>query len=254
MADPFSPLMSAFCVPGIAYSGKGPGRWLWRVGVAVGFLLILVIFFWPVVLGGRTLVPFDVPIATDPVWAGQAAELGIEHPQNGLMADLILENYVWKQFIRESLRARQLPLWNPYIFAGVPFLAAGQHSALYPLSFIYYLLPLWRAFGVFTVVQLWLAGLFMVAYLRVLGAGRFGATLAGLAYMLSGLMLVNVVFPMILAAMSWLPLLLAAIEVLIRAQEDDPASGWLPRGRRLLALLAIGIIVGLQFLAGHVEI
>jgi O-antigen/teichoic acid export membrane protein len=227
---------------------------LWGLGVALAFLLLLVIFFWPVIFGGRTLVPFDIPFATDPAWADQSSKLGIDHPQNGLMADLILENYVWKQFIRESIRARQLPLWNPYLFAGVPFLAAGQHSALYPLSIIYYLLPLWRAFGVFTVVQLWLAGLFMVAFLRVLGAGRFGATFAGLAYMLSGLMLVNVVFPMILAAMSWLPLLLAAIEVLVRAQEDDPAPGWLPQGRRLLALLAVAVIVGLQFLAGHVEV
>lgn len=228
-------------------------KW-WGLAVALGFLLLLVVFFWPVVLGGRTLVPFDVLVATDPVWAGRAAERGTEHPQNGLAADLVLENFVWKQFIRESLRARQLPLWNPYIFAGVPFLAGGQHSALYPLSLIYYVLPLWRAFGVFTVVQLWLAGLFMVIYLRVLGTGRFGAVFAGLAYMLSGPMLVNIVFPMIIAAMSWLPLLMAAIEVVIRTQEDDPTTDWLPRGRRLLALLGIGVIVGLQFLAGHVEI
>ncbi|MFQ5854803.1 MAG: oligosaccharide flippase family protein [Anaerolineae bacterium] len=255
MADPLPPLMiSDFGFRISDFRSKGHNR-KWRGWeVALAFLLLLIVFFWPVVFGGRTLVPFDIPFATDPVWAGRAAELDIDHPHNGLVADLILENYVWKQFIRDSIRARQLPLWNPYIFAGVPFLAAGQHSALYPLSIIYYILPLWRAFGVFTVVQLWLAGLFMYTYVRVLGAGRFGAVFAGLAYMLSGLMLVNVVFPMIIAAMSWLPLLLAAIEVLIRAQEDDPSTDWLPRGRRLLALLAVGVIVGLQFLAGHVEI
>ncbi|MBS1253560.1 MAG: hypothetical protein MAG451_02609 [Anaerolineales bacterium] len=223
------------------------------MGIAGSFLLIIIVFFWPVVFGGQTLVPFDILFATDPVWAGLAAELGVEHPQNGLVADLILENYAWKHFIRECIQAGQLPLWNPHLFAGVPFLAAGQHSALYPLSAIYYILPLWRAFGVFTVVQVWLAGLLMYVYLRVLGAGRFGAVFAGLAYMLSGLVLVNVVFPMMIAAMSWLPLLLAAIEVLIREQEDDPIANWLPRGRRLLALLAVGVIVGLQFLASHVE-
>lgn len=226
----------------------------WReISVPAGFLLLLLLFFWPVVLGGRTLVPFDV-LYTDPVWAVQAQARGITYPQNGLLADLILENYVWKQFIRQSLAARQLPLWNPHLFAGVPFLAAGQHSALYPLSIVFYILPLWRAYGVFTVLQLWLAGVCMYLYLRVLRVGRFGAALAGLTYMLGGVMVVNIVFPMFLGVLAWLPLLLALVEGVVRAQEATPAEGWLPRGRRLLALLALSGVVGLQFLAGHIEI
>jgi hypothetical protein len=50
-------------------------------------------------------------------------------PHNELLSDLVLENLAWKQFIVGSLRSADLPLWNPYLFAGVPFLAAGQHSA-----------------------------------------------------------------------------------------------------------------------------
>jgi hypothetical protein len=84
----------------------------------------------------------------------------------------VLENYPWKKFILESLHAGEIPLWNPYQFAGVPFLAAGQSSALYPFSIIYYLLPLPRAYGVFTVVQFFLAGLFTYIFLRALGVER----------------------------------------------------------------------------------
>lgn len=228
--------------------------WLLDVGVALGFLLLLLIFFWPVVVGGRTLVPLDVPLASDPVWRARADALGIDHAQNDLLSDLVLLNDVWKQFIQDTLAVGELPLWNPYLFTGVPFLAAGQHSALYPLSVLYLILPLWRAIGVFTVLQLWLAGLGMYIYLRVLRAGRFGALVSGLAWMLSGVLVVYLVFPMFLAAVSWLPVILATVEVVVRAEEKEPGAGWLPRGRPLMALLALACVLGLQFLAGHAEI
>ncbi len=53
---------------------------------------------------------------------------------NSLLSDLVLENYVWRGFVRESIANGELPLWNPHLFAGVPFFAAGQASVIYPLS------------------------------------------------------------------------------------------------------------------------
>jgi hypothetical protein len=114
--------------------------------VAALLLALAALFFAPVILGGATLVPFD-NLFRFPPWRAFAAEFGVTTPYNELASDLLLENYAWKKFIVESLRAREIPLWNPYLFAGVPFLAAGQHSALYPFSILFYLLPLPRAFG-----------------------------------------------------------------------------------------------------------
>jgi hypothetical protein len=73
-------------------------------------------------------------------------------PHNHLLSDLVLQNYQWKTFIRDSIAQREVPLWNPHQFAGIPFMAAGQQSALYPLSALYYVLPLPAAYGWFTVV------------------------------------------------------------------------------------------------------
>ena len=127
--------------------------------VAALFVLPLV-FFWQVTLGDKTLLPADNLYQFQP-WAAYREQLGVPAvPHNSLLSDLVLENLPWKQFIRESLANREIPLWNPYIFAGVPFLAAGQNSAMYPFSVIYYVLPLDKAYGWFTVSQLWLAGLF----------------------------------------------------------------------------------------------
>jgi len=124
---------------------------------ALVLLLLPLIIFAPVVLGARTILPIDALFQDEPYLAA-AEELDVGLPQNGLLVDLILENYAWKQFALDALQNRELPLWDPYIFSGHPFLANGQHSLLYPLSFVFYLIPLWRAFGVFAWLQLGVAG------------------------------------------------------------------------------------------------
>lgn len=214
-------------------------RSLWPVLILIGLPVVL---FWEAIFTPRVLLPFDNLYAFPP-WETFRESLGVAPPQNALLSDLVLENYVWKRFIREALSQGQLPLWNPYLFTGIPFLAAGQHSGLYPLSLLFNVLPLAKAFGYFTVLQFALAGFFVFLYLRVLGLGRWAALAGGVTYMLSGFMVVDVVFPMITAAASWLPFLLAMIELTLRDQR-----------RRLLWLVLAGVGVALQFTAGHMEI
>ncbi|NIV36763.1 MAG: hypothetical protein GWN58_47210, partial [Anaerolineae bacterium] len=100
------------------------------LGAVVLLVLLPLLLFAPVALGSRTLVPADSLFLFEPYRAA-ASDLGVAFPQNHLVADLILENYAWKRFLVEAIRSRELPLWDPYIFAGHPFLANGQHSALY---------------------------------------------------------------------------------------------------------------------------
>ncbi|MEW5957083.1 MAG: oligosaccharide flippase family protein, partial [Chloroflexota bacterium] len=216
---------------------------------ALLLFLLPLLLFWPVTVGSYTLLPADNLFAYQP-WASYQADLGVGLPQNQLLSDLILENYAWKKFIRESLAAGDLPLWNPYIFSGQPFLANGQHSALYPFSLIFYLLPLSKAYGWFTVSQLWLAGLFMYTFARTLRVNRLGALAAGLTYSLSAFFIVSVVFTMIIAAAAWLPLLLAMIEIVIRKQEEKGRIDYSP----IPYVVAGAIALGLETLAGHVEI
>jgi O-antigen/teichoic acid export membrane protein len=210
------------------------------------FLLPLILFA-PVTLGSQTLLPTDNLFTFEP-YRSVAAELGVGQPHNTLLSDLILENYAWKRFLLQSLEARELPLWNPYIFAGAPFLANGQHSALYPLSAVFYLLPLWRAYGIFTVLQLGLAGVSMFAFARALGRSRLAATIAGMIFQLSGFFTVSVVHPMIIAAASWLPLILAAAEFTIRQR---PLWG---RPATVPWALAGALALGFSTLAGHAEV
>ncbi len=224
-------------------------RWLQDAGfIALLFLLPLVLFA-PQTIGGRTLLPAENLYQYEPYATYRAEADAPEAPHNHLLSDLVLQNMQWKAFTLESLGEGEIPLWNPHQFSGIPFLAAGQQSALYPFSILYYTLPLSAAYGWFTVVQLGLAGALMYGYLRGgIGLGKAGSAMGGVVYQLSQFFVISAVFPMIIASAVWLPLLLWMAE-------------WIVRGRPLLGgparapWAAIGAVaLGMNVLAGHIEI
>jgi len=213
-----------------------------------GLFVLSILFFWRVTLGGQTLLPADNAFAWQP-WKSFSKEVGVSVPHNGLLSDLYLENYAWKRFIVNSLRARQIPLWNPYILAGVPFLAAGQHSAMYPPSLLFYVLPIPLAYGFFAALHLFLAGTFTYILARTLRIGRAGSAISAISFMFGSFMVIRNVFPMIVATAVWLPLVMTAIErIVVRAERGDcKAIGYIPD-------LVLGTVAfGMVFLAGHPE-
>lgn len=212
------------------------------------FLLPLIVF-WQQTVGGKTLLPAENLYQYQP-YAAYREQLGVPGvPHNALLSDLVLENLQWKSFIRQNLAQGEIPLWNPHQFSGIPFFAAGQQSTLYPFSLMYYVLPLPAAYGWFTVAQLWLAGVFMYAFARGLNVGRAGGAVAGVTYQLSAFFVISAVFPMIIAAAVWLPLLLLMVENIIRQRpllRGKPSS---------VPWVAVGAVaLGCNILAGHVEI
>ncbi len=216
--------------------------------IALLFLLPLVVF-WQQTVAGKTLLPAENLYQYQP-YAAYREQLGVpDVPHNALLSDLVLENLQWKSFIRQNLAQGEIPLWNPHQFSGIPFFAAGQQSTLYPISLLYYVLPLPAAYGWFTVVQLWLAGAFMYGFARGLNVGRAGGAAAGITYQLSAFFVISAVFPMIIAAAVWLPLLLLMVENIIRQRP-------LLRGRpSSVPWVAVGAVaLGCNILAGHVEI
>jgi len=64
------------------------------LAIVLLFFALSILFFWPVTLGGKTLLPADNVLVWDP-WQSYAAQFGITTPHNSLVSDLYLENYVW---------------------------------------------------------------------------------------------------------------------------------------------------------------
>ena len=53
--------------------------------------------------------------------------------------DLSTYFYPYRQYAALTLRQANLPLWNPYLFQGAPFLANQQTAVLYPPNLLYLL-------------------------------------------------------------------------------------------------------------------
>lgn len=232
------------------------------VGIAAALLALPLALFAGVTLGGRSMVPFDA-LRSDPVYRQAIEAAGVDYTQNGLVADLVYQNVVWKGHLQRGIEDGDPPLWSPYIAGGMPFLAAGQHSALYPTSLLLLFMRPDRALGWGALVNLWLAAACMYVLGRALGLGRFAAVLMGLAWSASSLFVANAVFPMIQAGMTWLPIILAGITVITAPYASPrggtgttgpPAPPTLPGAKALGWLVGIAVATLFAALAGHPEI
>lgn len=226
-----------------AESGHAGREWRGEALPIVLLLLAPLLWLYPVTFGGRTALPVD-NLAQYAPWDASAAQFGFDaEPHNALISDLVLENYAWQRFVRASVRAGELPLWNPYQFAGVPFLATGQASVLYPPSILLHVLPLANAYGWYLLFHFVLAGLLAYALMRGLGLSSTSALLAGIAYQGALPLTASAVFPMIVSGAAWLPLLLLAV-LRVGTPGVAPAR-WLCTG---------ALAIGMQLLAGHPEV
>ncbi len=155
--------------------------------------------------------------------------------------DAFIYFYPYWDYKHEVMRNGQLPLWNPYLFMGVPFLANSQAGVLYPPNWL--LIP----FSAPVAVKLALlshiswAAVGMYAFARrSLMLHPMPAILAGLVFSLSGYLGAQVEHVNQIQGMAWIPFLF-----LVWSEIVDH------RRYRLVALLAV--LFALQLLAGHTQ-
>lgn len=207
----------------------------------------LTVWLWPSIFGGKVLLPLDIMAHTPPF---EPASPGPIH--NELIGDMLLENFAWKTFQREAVEGGELPLWNPYSFCGHPLYTTGQTSTFYPLNAIFMVVPIPRAYVVFTWAHLFMGGVFAFLFFRRVGVSGFGASVGGLMFAMSTYFAVRILWPMLLGSAVWLPLMLLWIDWMAN---PGPSSG---RSRQFLPLL-YGIPLGavlfaMPILSGFFEI
>src|SRR5262245_59497341 len=146
-------------------------------------------------------------------------------------------------FLVENLKQFSIPLWNPHIFAGLPSAADPQVSTFYPSKWVLAILsagsPLsYKLYEGELLLHYFLAGLFMFRFLRSLGLLQFSAFTGAFTFMFSGALVARAQHHTIVLAMAWVPLLFMYVR---RATVDD----------RVPNALKAGLVLGVQFLAGH---
>ncbi len=154
--------------------------------------------------------------------------------------DMFLYFYPYWDYRSAALGAGRLPLWNPDLFMGVPFLANIQAGVLYPPNWA--LIP----FSTPTAVKIaiighiiWAAaGTYLLAR-RALRQSIVAALLAAIVFALGGYLTAQVEHINQLQGLAWLPWLF-----------------WLWReavGGSRRALFGLGLALALTLLAGHTQ-
>ncbi|MBN1461136.1 MAG: hypothetical protein JXA57_16535, partial [Armatimonadetes bacterium] len=216
--------------------GTSKRAWFWPAAIIVAAACG---FCWPV-FTGRIMLPADMCLLMIP-WRELQDQFGFTRPHNPML-DPIQQYLPWRVYAVESVRSGLMPLWNPYAFCGTPFLANLQSTVLYPLNALFLLTGARHGFGVSAILHLILGGLFMFAFLRTLALRPVAALFGALVMMFNGFVVTWLEFPTLsLWVFMWLPALLLCYEQALRS----PRSVW---------PVLCALVVGLQFLGGHLQI
>ncbi len=164
-------------------------------------------------------------------------------PEGQVMAghDMIGNYYIYWQAVRDALRGGSLPLWEPDIFGGFPFLAQPQQSTFYPVNWINLLVPVRVGVTLYTWFHVWLASFGMYLFARYMGGRRLPSVLAGIGFAYGGLLAGRLWagHQPVYAVFIWTPLMLAAL-------------AWAIDRRCWYASVLAGVPLALSLLAGHV--
>ena len=203
---------------------------------------LALIVYWPVLLGR---VPLPASLVTQfPPW-----ESVVEHryqPPLAEVGDLVTELYPWKVYTRRAIAAGTLPLWNPFLLLGAPFVGDPQTALFYPPNFLYGLLPTPLAWALSFLLRTTLAGLLAALLARRLGASPIAALMAGVIFGFCGWTTAFQARPHLDTCL-WLPLVLLAVDHLQRR----------PGGRSVAlaaAAFALPVLAGQPESAAHVTL
>jgi|APMI01.1.fsa_nt_gi hypothetical protein len=159
-------------------------------------------------------------------------------------SDQYIAGYSFREFAARSLRDGQgFPLWNPYQFGGMPYVAAMHGDIFYPTFLLRLILPTDVAMTWGFVLHMMLAGVFTFGFLRAAGVRFHAACLGAVAYLLSGAM-ASYASPGHDGKLFVSSLLPAALWALTLGMRDGRRAAW----------GALAVVVGLGVLSPHPQL
>jgi len=159
-------------------------------------------------------------------------------------SDQYIAGYSFREFAARSLReGHGFPLWNPFQFGGMPYVAAMHGDIFYPTFLLRLVLPTDIAMTWGFVIHMVLAGVFTFGFLRAAGVRLESALLGGVAYLLSGAV-ASYASPGHDGKLFVSALLPATLWALVRGVRDGRVASW----------GSLALVVGLAVLSPHPQL
>jgi hypothetical protein len=159
-------------------------------------------------------------------------------------SDQYIAGFAFRDFAAQMLRTGQgIPQWNPYLFGGMPYVAAMHGDIFYPTALLRMIMPTDVAMTWGFAIHMFIAGLATYAFLRAWGLGFFPSLVGGVAYLLGG-PVASYASPGHDGKLFVSALLPVALWLLVRGIRDGRNWAW----------GAFAIVVGLAVLSPHPQL
>lgn len=147
------------------------------------------------------------------------------------------------RLVADEFRSFNFPLWNPYVYSGMPLFAVWQAGVLDPVNWIFLFTGVTgRTLSFVQQLSFSLTLVSTFLYARAIGMMRKSAVVAAIVYGFSGFLVARTLYPGLLHAAALTPLLLYCIE----------RTSQLAKERRVWTFVALGSLVfAWQIFAGH---
>ncbi len=153
--------------------------------------------------------------------------------------------YPYRDYVAQAVRHGHAPLWNPYLFMGVPLIANAQTAVFYPLNLALCPLDGPRLVAWSIVIHVALAAIFSYLYARKsLKLGALPALIGASAFAWGGFLSGMVEHINQLDVSAWFPLLLLLWD--LHKQKTRFFS-------KIGLLIGLGATIALGLLAGHAQ-
>ncbi|MFC5729763.1 MULTISPECIES: YfhO family protein [Nocardioides] len=203
---------------------------LWTIGMLLILIGFTGVVLGPALLGRGTLL--DVGLLNG-IWPFKASS----GPGDAIRcrADTVDFYMPGIANIRDAAFSGNLLTWSPYEVGGAPLASLPNHAVLSPLSWPYFVLPLWLAPAFVKLSELVVVIVGMTLLLRRFGVRRSAGMLAGLVFFTSGFMIMWTNWPHTRVA-AFIPLLFWAL--------DRVVSNRRPVDTVLVAVMVAAMLLG----------
>lgn len=140
-------------------------------------------------------------------------------------------------FLVDSIKHGEIPLWNPYILSGVPFLLIASQGFLNPGTLLFFILSPEAAMTLITVVNVLSSGMLMYLLVFLISRKKFAAFFAGLVYMFSGLSANALMAITINQELPLIPLVFIMTGLFIKR-------------KKIIFLFLTALVIAVQFISG----
>lgn len=170
----------------------------------------------------------------DLLFAGGSRVLGSQ------TTDMLLQFVAWRDFGFRELANGNYALWNPHIYGGAPYAGGMQAALLYPINWLFMVLPLPQAMNWTIALNVWLIGSFMFLWAVRRGLHPVASLVAGALLMFCAPHFLHIHAGHVtnLPAMTWAPLVFLALDEWIESRH----AVWCLTGM---------FAVAMQVFAGH---